>query len=667
MSHVPSSNHNMIPRQWLFGNPERSSPKLSHDGQYLAYLAPFEGVMNIWVVKVLSNYSLSTPILLTHVRNGGIQYFKFCYDNQHIIYNLDQEGDENWSFYSVDYLSQEIKNLTPYEGVQVQLLHLSSEKPNHIAISMNRRNKQLFDVYELHISTGELTLLYENHEYIDFYVDNKFIPRIGFKPKNDGQCELYTINEGVPRYLKSITQLDFISHYVCEANRIGLNSKGNKLYLADSTSQNTSALIEVDLSRNEVTTLAVNENSDFADVILNPHTREPEAVAFNYYQKQWQVLARSIEEDMEYLTNIVLNKQGFGLVQYELNIVSRSQNDKLWLVQLTSDIFSPSVYLYVKESKRLYFLFSLDERLDNLPLCRMHGITISARDGLTLPCYLTLPLKYSPAQTLETTEAIPMVVWVHGGPNSRDVWGLNPIHQWFANRGFAVLSVNFRASIGYGKKHLDLGNGEWGGKIHEDLLDCVEWAINRKIALKDKVAIMGKSFGGYSTLVALTRSPDVFAGGVDIVGPTNLLDFLNQIPPYWQLVYDFLTKMLGGDPKTEEGRNQLLKQSPDQYISNMTKPLLIGHGTHDVRVHQEESDSFADKLMKKNYPFTYIVFSNEGHTFNSPQNRLSFYAIIEEFTNKILGGTLEPISLALKNDSMNVKYDNYLFLSRFTQ
>jgi dipeptidyl aminopeptidase/acylaminoacyl peptidase len=288
------------------------------------------------------------------------------------------------------------------------------------------------------------------------------------------------------------------------------------------------------------------------------------------------------------------------------------------------------------------FLFNNRDDLVDYPLVKMHAPVVESRDGLKLLCYLSLPPGSDPDNDGRPVEPVPMVLNVHGGPWARDAWGLNPYHQWLANRGYAVLSVNYRGSTGFGKQFVNAADGEWAGKMHDDLIDAVQWAVDEKIALEDKVAIMGGSYGGYATLVGLTFTPEVFACGVDIVGPSSLVTLLQNVPEYW-MPFMPVMKVRVGDVDTEEGRAELLERSPLPFVDKIKKPLLIAQGANDPRVTQLEADQIVEAMQEKNIPVTYVLYPDEGHGFARPENRKSFNAVTEAFLAEQLGGRFEPV------------------------
>jgi dipeptidyl aminopeptidase/acylaminoacyl peptidase len=309
----------------------------------------------------------------------------------------------------------------------------------------------------------------------------------------------------------------------------------------------------------------------------------------------------------------------------------------------------PTIYYrYDRQAKQAQKLFVSLAALEDQPLSSMQGHLVTMRDGVQCPCYLSMPL--------EAKTPVPLVLMVHGGPNYRDIWGFNPVHQWLSNRGYAVLSVNYRGSTGFGKKHFQLGHGEWAGKMQNDLLDAAQWAVQQKITTQDQIAIMGRSYGGYAVLVGLSMTPEQFCCGVELVGPSNLTTMLKHFPPYWQAMQGAIHEMVGCDPRTPEGQAYLKERSPLFYAHQITKPLLIGHGANDVRVMQAESDQMVEALKQNNIPVTYAVFTDEGHQMLHPANRMAFYQLAEAFLARIFHGKVSADSEQLQT-SMQIKID----------
>jgi len=358
----------------------------------------------------------------------------------------------------------------------------------------------------------------------------------------------------------------------------------------------------------------------------------------------WKVLDKSIARDLEYLATVA---------DGEVSVVDRSLDDDKWVVLYTLDVKQPSYYLYDRKQKKARFLFSFRPEAEDLPFSPMHPVVIKSRDGLDLVSYLTLPQGSDPDDSGRPDAPVPLVLMVHGGPWARDAWGPNPYHQWLADRGYAVLAVNYRGSTGFGKAFLNAANLEWGAKMHDDLIDAVQWAIDEKIAPKDKIAIFGGSYGGYATLVGLTFTPETFACGVDIVGPSNLETMLASFPAYWLPQFAVIARRIG-DPRTEEGKALLKARSPLHKASAIQRPLLIGQGANDPRVKQAESDQIVAAMKEKKIPVTYILYPDEGHGFARPENRMSFFAVSEAFLSDCLGGKYQPIGNAFEGSSIKV-------------
>jgi dipeptidyl aminopeptidase/acylaminoacyl peptidase len=369
-------------------------------------------------------------------------------------------------------------------------------------------------------------------------------------------------------------------------------------------------------------------------------------VAYTYTRQRWAVLDNDIAEDFAFLPTVA---------EGDFDIQARTLDDTQWMVAYTIDNGPVHYYLYDRPTKQATFLFTNRQALEGLPLAKMHSAVIPARDGLKLVSYYTLPVgrEETGGDLVRPVEPLAMVLLVHGGPWGRDGWGYHAIHQWLANRGYAVLSVNFRGSTGFGKAFVNAGNLEWGARMHDDLLDAVQWATDAGIADPDRVAIMGGSYGGYATLAGLTFSPETFACGVDIVGPSNLVTLLETVPPYWEPMMKVLTTRVG-DHRTEAGRAFLRSRSPLTYVDNIQRPLLIGQGANDPRVKQAESDQIVQAMQAKQIPVTYVLYPDEGHGFARPENNLSFFAVAEAFLAQHLEERFEPIGEDFANSSISV-------------
>ncbi len=628
----------LIPREVLFGNPDKAGGQLSPDATQLAFLAPVDGVLNIWVGPADRPDAAKA---ITHDKGRGIRQYFWAYDSRHILYLQDRGGDENWRVYCVPAAGGEVRDLTPFEGVQAQIEAVSRKFPAEILVGLNNRDPQLHDVYRVNILTGDRQLVLQNEGFANLILDDDYAVRFGQKMTPDGGSELLERTAGGEwKPFARIGPEDSLT-----TGPAGFDKTNKILYLLDSRGRDTGALTTVELATGKQTVVAEHPRADVDDVMVHPTERTIQAVAFSIERKEWRILDPSIAPDFAYLKTVAPG---------DFEITSRSLDDRHWLVVYLQDDGPARYYHYDRGAKKAKFLFTNRKALEAHKLAKMHPVTIKARDGLDLVSYLTLPPGSDPDHNARPAAPLPMVLFVHGGPWARDDWGYNPYHQWLANRGYAVLAVNFRGSTGFGKRFVNAGDKEWAGKMHDDLLDAVNWAIAEKIAHPQKVAIMGGSYGGYATLVGLTFTPEVFACGVDIVGPSSLVTLIESIPPYWKPMLDLFTARVG-DPRTPEGRKSLLDRSPIQYVDRIRRPLLIGQGANDPRVKQAEADQIVAAMQQKNIPVTYVLFPDEGHGFARPPNNMAFNAITEAFLSRHLGGRFEPIGDDFTGSSVQVK------------
>ncbi len=626
----------MIPRDVLFGNPDRASVQLSPDGAWLSWLAPRDGVLNVWIAP-RDDVGAARPI--TQDTGRGIRFFLWAYTNRHILYIQDTNGDENWRLYSVDVTTDAIRDLTPFAGVQVQLKHASHRHPTEVIIGLNNRDPQWHDLYRLNLLTGELALWEENNAYMDYQLDDDHRLRLAYQMTPDGGIDIFRRAGEAWEAWSSIPAADMLT-----TSPVGFDKAGTVLFFKDSRGRNTSAVVAIDLASDATSLLAEDAQADAQDVIVHPTEKNVQAVSFVYERKRWQVLDPALAADLARLRTVA---------DGDIEIASRTLADDSWIVVYVIDDGAARYYLYDRARGDVRFLFTNRQALEGLPLVPMRPVVIPSRDGLPLVAYYSLPVGSDSDGDGIPDAPLPMVFMPHGGPWGRDYWGFNAWHQWMANRGYAVLCVNFRASTGLGKAFTNAGDLEWGGKVMEDQIDAVQWAIDKGIAAADKVAVMGGSFGGYSTLAGLTFYPETFACGVDIVGPSNLITLLESLPPYWKPTLELFTTRVG-DHRTEEGRALLTRHSPLAYVDRICRPLLIGQGANDPRVKQAESDQIVAAMKSKNLPVTYVLYPDEGHGFARPPNRKSFYAIAEAFLAEFLGGRFQPIGEDFGGSSLQV-------------
>ncbi|MGB6680426.1 MAG: S9 family peptidase [Candidatus Bathyarchaeia archaeon] len=627
----------LIPRKVLFGNPDRITVRLSPDGTKISFLAPVNDVLNVWVGPIEDPIS-ARPI--TQDTDRGIYRYFWSYTNEHIIYIQDKAGEENWRIYSVHVETNITKDLTPLEGVNARIQGVSPKFPYEILVALNDRVPELHDIYRVNIETGHRELIEENEGFAGYMVDDDYNIRFAYMMTADGGYELLEPNhESEWELFLKVPMEDTLT-----TDPIGFDKTGNSLYMIDSRDRNTAALFQLNIENKDRIMLAENETADVDDLIFHPTEKTVQAVAFHYDRKHWQVLDEDILQDLTYLKSIA---------DGDVEIVSRTLDDKYWIVAYILDNGPVQYYLYDHIKQKAEFLFTNNQQLEDLPLAQMHPTVIESRDGLNLVSYYTLPLNSHENEELRPRDPLPMVLLVHGGPWSRDIWGYDSQHQWLANRGYAVLSVNFRMSTGFGKEFINAGNLEWGGKMHDDLIDAVQWAVDEGIADPDRIAIMGASYGGYATLAGMTFTPEIFACGIDIVGPSNLVTLLESLPPYWEPTIELFAKRVG-DHRTDEGKQFLIERSPLTYVDRIQNPLLIGQGANDPRVKQSESDQIVQSMEEKEIAVTYVLYPDEGHGFARPENRLSFYAVVEAFLSECLGGSYEPIGDDFKGSSITV-------------
>lgn len=646
----------LISRSTLFGNPERVNPNISPDGKYLAYLAPVDGVMNLFVGPV-SNPSAAKAI--TADKGRGINNYFWAFNNTHLLYRQDAGGDENWKVYSVEVATGKVLDLTPFETIPgpdgkpmnrpksdiplrpaAQIQQVSADFPDEILIGLNNRNAMFHDVHRVNVKTGEIKLVFQNDRFATVVTDDSYKPRLAVQPEADGGMTVFKADDkGGWSEFQKIGFEDALT-----TQPVGFNKEGTVAYMIDSRDRNTAALTGVDIASGKATVIAEDAKADAGEPMIHPTKHTVQAVSFNYLKNEWKILDDSIKADMEYLK---------GVWPGEVNVLSRTLDDTQWIVGYAQDTGPIRYYRYDRGAKKAAFLFSARPALDNVELAHMHPVVIKARDGMELVSYLTLPVGTDTDNNARPERPLPLVLNVHGGPWARDDWGYRGDVQWLANRGYAVLQVNYRGSTGFGKAFVNAADREWGGKMQEDLTDAVQWAIKEKIADNGRVAIFGGSYGGYAVLAGMTFTPEVYACGVDIVGVANLNTFIKSIPPYWAPFLEQIKRRVG-DFTTPEGQKFLASRSPVNFVQNIRKPLLIAQGANDPRVNQDESDQVVRGMKSKNIPVTYVLYPDEGHGFQRPENKMSFFAVSEAFLAEHLGGRYEPIDDDFKGSSVTV-------------
>ncbi|MCC6729395.1 MAG: S9 family peptidase [Chthonomonadales bacterium] len=601
----------LIPRDDLFGNPEKASPQLSPDGRLLAYLAPDEGVLNVW----LRTLGQEDDRAITRDRKRGIRMYFWAFDGRHLLYLQDLDGDENWHVWSVDVQAGVIRDLTPFQGAQAEVIDADERFPNEILVGLNVRDARVHDVYRIDLSTGATTLRAENPgDVVGWVADADFRVRGAHAARPDGGFEL-RVREAEEAEWRALIAWAPDE----EGHPYAFTPDGSGLYVSSSIGTDTAELREIDTATGAERTLASRPDVDLGEVMFHPRRHNIQAVGFNRHRLEWVVLDPEIAADLDFLKS---RHDG------EVHVVSRDQADRLWIALYTLDRAPANYYVYDRQARRLDFLFAARPALEHATLAEMRPVDIPSRDGLTLGSYLTLPPGVE-------ARGLPLVLNVHGGPWARDVWGYDPEAQWLANRGYATLQVNYRGSAGYGKRFLHAGDREWGAKMHDDLVDAVHWAVDQGFADRRRVGIYGGSYGGYAALVGAAFTPDLFACAVDIVGPSSLRTLIESIPPYWEPLKRIFTVRVG-DPETEP--EFLDSRSPLHRADRIECPLLIAQGANDPRVKQAESEQIVAALRERGKDVEYLLFEDEGHGFARPENRLRFYAAAERFLARYLGG-----------------------------
>ncbi|SHF21444.1 Dipeptidyl aminopeptidase/acylaminoacyl peptidase [Microbulbifer donghaiensis] len=624
----------LIDRELLFGNPDRFQGRLSPDGQMMSFLAPLDGVMNVWVAPA-GKIEAAEP--LTNDTGRGIQQHFWAQDSKHLLYRQDKNGDENWHLYSIDLLSRKIVDLSPYEGVQAQMIAQSETQPGVVVIGMNDRDARWHDLYKVNLKTASRELILENDGFATFYLDNELQLRLATESTPSGGFNVFEWRDEEWLQLFEIPVADTFTTQI-----LGFDAANSGIYLLDSRDRDKAALVYMDLTSGDTDTLAESQQADISKVFFHPRNHEPIAYSVNVHTNQWTALEEEYTDAFSALNSKVMG---------DFDILASTLDASKWVLYTDSGNASPVYQVFQRENNALEKLFVTNPKLADLALAKTYSHTIRSRDGMDLVSYLTLPRDAD--ENGGVAQPVPMVLLVHGGPWGRDNFGYSGIVQWLANRGYAVLQVNFRSSTGFGKSFLNAGNGEWAGAMHNDLIDAVDWAIKQGVTSTDKVAIMGGSYGGYATLVGLTFTPEKFACGVDIVGPSNLNTLLDSIPPYWESFRNTLHAAVG-NPNTEEGKKLLQERSPLNHVDRIVRPLLIGQGANDPRVKQAESDQIVAAMKAKGIPMTYILYPDEGHGFRKPENNLSFFAASEAFLADCIGGRYQPLGDDLADSSIQV-------------
>ena len=637
---APAAAPPLIERTKLFGNPSRSAGRLSPDGKWLSWLAPKDGVMNVWVAPTAEP---ARARVLTAEKVRPIRAYFWAPDSSQVLFINDKGGDENFLLYGVDVASGAQKTLTPFEKTRAEVFGISRLVKDRILVGINNRDPRWHDVYSLDLKSGALTKVMQNDGYAGFGVDAQLRIRSASKPTQDGGMAIYKVADN---RVAATPEQTIPFEDSGDTAPVGYSYDGKIRYWVDSRGRDTSVLLAENTATGAKTVLAQDPRADITEALEDPKTGRMQAYGVEYLKLDWTAIDPAIKGDLAFLK---------AQLKGQIAVTSRTDADDLWTVAVDPVNAPAAFYLYDRKAKHLSKLFTTRPELEGAPLVGMRPVEIKTRDGLTEVSYLTLPPGVAVDAAGRPAHPIPMVLFVHGGPWGRDSYGYSGIPQWLANRGYAVLQPNYRASTGFGKKYLAAGNLQWGLKMHDDLIDAVDWAVRNGITTKDRVAIMGGSYGGYATLAGLTFTPTAFACGVDIVGPSNLNTLLASVPAYWESGRRQMYRRMG-DPGTPEGQAILKAASPLYKADAIQRPLLIGQGQNDPRVNVRESQQIVDAMKAKNLPVTYIVFPDEGHGFARPENNIAFFATSEQFLAKCLGGRAEPFGTAFAGSSITAPY-----------
>ncbi len=611
----------LIPRQVLFGNPERVSPHISPDGTRLAWIAPHDGVLNVWVAPAGAEAGVdwAAARVVTDDTDRGIRMFAWAHDGRHLLYLQDTGGDENWRLHDVDLETMQRRDLTPFSGVQARVVAMERKFPTEVLVGLNRDNPQLHDVYRLDLVTGELTKELANPGYVGWLADAQLVVRATVAPQPDGSLVLLVRDSADAdwRPLLTIPADDALT-----SDPIAFSEDGSSLLGISSVGAETGRLVRVSTDGGAVDVLAEDPQADVSDVRVHPDTREPQIVAFQRDRSEYLVLDPSVADDLAAIRALHPGDPAF---------TGADDADATWLVAFTNDSGPIPYFAYDRASKTGRFLFENRPELSRYELAPMEPFSFTARDGLTIHGYATFPPGAG-------RSGLPTVLNVHGGPWTRDAWGFSPEAQWLANRGYLCIQVNYRGSTGYGKAFVNAGDREWGAAMQDDLTDAVTFVTGRGWADPARIAIYGGSYGGYAALAGAAFTPDLFCCAVDIVGPSSLKTLIETIPPYWGPMIAQFHRRVGDPAKDAEF---LWSRSPLSRVTDIKIPLFIAQGANDPRVKQAESEQIVAALERAGIEHEYMLFPDEGHGFAKPENRLRFYAAAERFLARHLGGRAE--------------------------
>ena len=638
----------LIDRELFFGDPEIAGAQISPDGAYIAFMKPFKGTRNIWVKKTADPFTNAKPITADTKR--PISTYFWSRDGKYILFVQDKAGDENYNVYAVNpadepAAGQDVpaaRNLSDVKGIRAIIYSVPRTEPDTIYVGMNDRDAAWHDLYKVKISTGERTLVRKNTERITaFYFDLKDQLRLATRAAENGDTEVLRVDTD-----------KFTKVYSCNVfescGPIRYHKDGQRVYFLTNTGSDADlirlVLFNPATGKEELVESDPLKRVDFGNAMFSEVSDELIATVYEDERERLYWKDKGFEADYKNLQKQLPGK--------EINFGSSTKDEKLFIIAANADTDPGSVYLYDRTTKKLTLQYQAREKLNRAYLAPMKPVKYPSSDGLEIPAFLTLPKGVEPKN-------LPAIIVPHGGPWYRDSWGYNSFSQFLANRGYAVLQPNFRGSTGYGKKFIDAGNKQWGDRMQDDVTWGAKYLISQGIADPKRIGIMGGSYGGYATLAGVAFTPDVYAAGVSIVGPSSLITLLESIPPYWEQARKLFHERMG-DPTTPEGKAQLLRQSPLSAAAKIKTPLLVIQGANDPRVKKRESDQIVIALRDRGFPVEYLVAGDEGHGFARPVNNMAMFASAEKFLAKYLGGRYQEsmtpeVSTRLKEINVDVK------------
>jgi dipeptidyl aminopeptidase/acylaminoacyl peptidase len=638
----------IIDRELFFGDPEIAGAQISPDGAYIAFLKPFKGTRNVWVKKTADPFTSAKPITADTKR--PISAYFWSRDAKYILFVQDKAGDENYNVYAVNPADapasgQDVpaaRNLTDVKGVRAIIYSVPRSEPDAMYVGINDRDAAWHDLYKVKISTGERTLVRKNTERITaYYFDLKDQLRLASRSAENGDTEVLRVDADKSTKIYGCTVFE-------SCGPIRYHKDGERVYFQTNKGSGVD-LVSLELlnpttGKEELVETDPMKRVDFGNAIFSEVSDALIGTTYDDERERIYWKDKVFEADYKNLQKQLPGK--------EIGLGSSTKDEKLWIVYANAGTDPGSTYLFDRSTKKLTLQYQSREKLNRSYLAPMKPVKYPSSDGMEIPAYLTLP-KGVEAKNL------PAVIVPHGGPWYRDSWGYNAFAQFLANRGYAVLQPNFRGSTGYGKKFIDAGNKQWGDKMQDDVTWGAKYLIAQGIADPKRVGIMGGSYGGYATLAGVAFTPDVYAAGVSIVGPSNLITLLESIPPYWEQIRKLFYERMG-DPNTPEGKAQLLRQSPLSAAAKIKTPLLVIQGANDPRVNKRESDQIVVALRDRGFPVEYMVAPDEGHGFARPVNNSAMFASAEKFLAKYLGGRYQEsmtseVSQRLNEINVDVK------------